>query len=423
MKTGAPARHALRLSAPQRDALRLHRTHRFMVLIAGRRWGKTRLAVAALGVAAASIVKGRAWYVAPTREMAKDIAWEPLREQLGPLIVAENASELTIVLTSGSTITLKSADEPDRLRGRALDCVVLDEFAQIAPETWDAVLRPALATTQGRALFIGTPDGRNWAYDLFRRAQEDTTGQWVARQYTTAQGGFVPADELSAARETMDSRLFRQEFEATFETAAGRVHHAFAWSAAPDGNVAPVVDDPALPLLVGLDFNVHPMSAVLATKVVDELHVHDAWQVPTSNTEEVAGELRRRYPDRRIIVYPDPSGKARKTSAPVGQTDFTILQRHGMQVVAPAAAPAVVDRINAVNALLCNASGRRRLLVAPKAKPLLRALDGLTYKPDTSMPDKTGGFDHLCDALGYLVWSGCNPLTRDAVAVTSFSMG
>ncbi len=419
MIAAEPTKHRIAFKPKQLEVLRALHRHRFVVWIAGRRSGKTRTAVGALGIASAT--KARSWYIAPTRQMAKDIAWEPLQEVLRPLIVGVNASDLTLTLHTGATITLHSADEPDRLRGRSLDLVVLDEFAQIAPETWSAVLRPSLATTNGKALFIGTPDGRNWAYDLFRQAQSDTSGQWCALQHTTAQCGWVPEPELKAARETMDARLYRQEFEATFETAAGRVYDAFQWKDAPDGNTAAVTDDDKLPLLVGLDFNINPMSAVLAVRRVDELHVLDAWQIQTSNTEEVAQELRRRYPKRPITVYPDPSGNARKTSAPAGQTDFTILRSYGLHVVAPPAAPLVVDRINAVQALLCNAEGRRRLLIHPRATALLGALDKLTYKPETSAPDKTGGFDHITDALGYLVWSGCNPINTGQVTRSHFS--
>jgi hypothetical protein len=419
--TATAERHAIRLSERQRHVLRLHRQHRFTVLIAGRRWGKTRLAIAALAVAGAQ-PNARAWYIAPTRQMAKDIAWEPLQEVLRPLIVSVNASDLQLTLHTGAKIALHSADEPDRLRGRALDLVVPDEFAQMDPEIWDAVLRPSLATTNGRALFIGTPDGRNWAYDLFRCAQSDTTGDWTAINERTIDGGFVPEAELAAARASMDVRLYRQEFEATFETAAGRVYDAFRWADAPAGNLA-AVEDTGAELLVGLDFNINPMSVVLAVKVADELHVLDAWQIQTSNTEEVAREIRARFPNRSIIVYPDPSGNARKTSAPAGQTDFTILRSHGFRVVAPAAAPMVVDRINAVQALLCNAEDRRRLLIHPRATALLRALDGLSYKPGTSAPDKAGGFDHITDALGYLVWSGCNPIRVNAVTISDFTMG
>jgi Terminase large subunit, T4likevirus-type, N-terminal len=411
--------HELWFKPKQREVLDAMDVFRFVVWIAGRRSGKTRTAVGALAKASA-VPRARSWYVAPTRQMAKDIAWEPLQDVLRPMIVAVNASDLTLTLHTGATITLHSADEPDRLRGRSLDLVVLDEFAQITPETWDAVLRPSLATTNGKALFIGTPDGRNWAYDLFRKAQSDETGQWKALQHTTAECGWVPAMELKAARESMDSRLYRQEFEATFETAAGRVYDAFRWADAPDGNLSPVTDGDET-LLIGLDFNINPMSAVFALKRVDELHVLDAWQIQTSNTEEMAQEIRRRYPDRRITVYPDPSGNARKTSAPAGQTDFTILRRHGFNVIAPTSAPIVVDRINAVQALLCNAEGRRRLLIDPRAKALVSALDKLSYKVDTNAPDKTGGFDHITDALGYMVWSGCNPLRTTAVSTSTFT--
>lgn len=420
--TATAERHVIRLSDRQRAVLRAHRQHRFTVLIAGRRWGKTRLAIAALAVAGAQ-TNARAWYVAPTRQMAKDIAWEPLQEILRPMIVAVNASDLQLTLHTGAKITLHSADEPDRLRGRALDLVVPDEFAQMDPAVWDAVLRPSLATTNGKALFIGTPDGRNWAYDLFRRAQSDTSGDWYAVNERTVDGGFVPESELLAARESMDARLYRQEFEATFETAAGRVYDAFQWSEHPAGNIVRVEDDASLPLLVGLDFNVNPMSAVLAVKRADELHVLESWQIQTSNTDEVARELQRRFPKRKIIIYPDPSGNARKTSAPAGQTDFTILRAFGFNVIAPSAAPMVVDRINAVQALLCNAEGRRRLLLHPQATALLRGLDGLSYKPGLSVPDKAGGFDHITDALGYLVFSACNPLPINRVSITDFSLG
>jgi len=173
---------------------------------------------------------------------------------------------------------------------------------------------------------------------------------------------------------------------------------------------------PSQELLVGMDFNVNPMSVTLGVKAGDQLHIFDAIEVATSNTEEVAQMLRQRYPNRRVIVCPDPSGNARKTSAAVGQTDFTILQRQGFYVDAAHKAPLISDRINAVQALLKDAAGTRRLLVHPKARALVRSLDGLTYKEDTSIPDKNSGLDHMADALGYLVWQRFNLLeTRRAV--------
>ena len=157
--------------------------------------------------------------------------------------------------------------------------------------------------------------------------------------------------------------------------------------------------------------------AVIAVRAGDECHVLDALEVPSSNTEEVAAEYRARFPGRRIIVCPDPSGRARKSSAPVGQTDFTILERAGFEVRAPNAAPPVVDRVNNVQAMLCSADGRRRVKVHPRAHTLIRSLDGLTYKEGTSQPDKTLGLDHLPDALGYLLWQEFNVLARRNVPV------
>jgi hypothetical protein len=294
---------------------------------------------------------------------------------------------------------------------------VLDEFAFIDPGAWSDVVRPALADRAGRALFITSPSGYNWAYDLYMRGNAGEHG-WAAWQFTTLDGGRVPESELIEARATLDPRIYRQEFEASFETLQGRVYSNFD----RNENVSDVVDTGA-EILVGLDFNVNPMSAVLAVKAGDQCHVLDSWEMPVSNTEEVGAELKARYGNRRVVVCPDPSGRARKTSAPVGETDFTILQRYGFSVRAPNAAPAVVDRINNTQAMLFSADGRRRLQIHPRAAPLIRALDGLTYKEGpkgTSQPDKTLGLDHITDALGYLLWSQFNLLENRKATTTTW---
>jgi hypothetical protein len=395
---------------------------RFRVVIAGRRFGKTKLACVDLAATACATPGETSWYIAPTVKMAKDLVWEQLKETLAPWTLRTNEVDLTIRLFNRHTVALHSADRPDRLVGRGLVFVALDEFVQILPKLWTKVIRPALSDKVGRALFISSPEGMNWGYDLWMRGQNPDDPRWASWQFTTLQGGRVSAEEVEAAREDMDARTFRQEYEATFESAVGRVYESFVVKALPDGNIcADLEDDPSAPLLVGMDFNVNPMSAVLAVKRGDELHVLDELSIQTSNTAEMASEIRRRYPARRVIVYPDPSGNARKTSAPVGQTDFTLLRAEGFQVMAPPAAPAIADRYNAVNTLSCSAAQRRRLLVHPRATTLAKALSSFRYKEGTSLPDKTGGFDHITDALGYLVWSACNPLVRSGVSSSSFS--
>lgn len=191
----------------------------------------------------------------------------------------------------------------------------------------------------------------------------------------------------------------------------GRVYSSFKNKPFPEGNIDESIRDTGAELYVGMDFNVNPMSAVIAVKVADECLVLNALEIQTSNTEEMAGELKRRYPNRRIIVCPDPAGKQRKTSAPIGQTDYTILQRHGFEVRAPNAAPLVVDRVNNAQQMYDH-EGRRRVRVHPDAKPLITALTNLTYKEGTSQPDKSSGYDHLPDAFDYLLWQEFNVLTR-----------
>lgn len=317
-------------------------------------------------------------------------------------IAATNETDLSVELNNGTVAALRGADNYDALRGVGLDFVVMDEFADMHADAWFEVLRPMLADKQGRALWIGTPKGYNHFHDLYRYAQD--TPEWGAWQFTTADGTRVAEDEIAAARRDMGEREFRQEFMATFEALAGRVYSNFD----RDQNVQDLQDNGGT-LYIGMDFNVDPMTAVIAVKAADQLHIIDEIEMGDSNTELMAGEIKRRFKQRNVVVYPDPSGRARKTSAPVGRTDFAILSNAGFDVRAPRQAAPVVDRINTVQAAMKSAEGTRRLFVDRKCKHLIRALDGLTYI--NNQPDKSGGLDHITDALGYLVM-GELPLRR-----------
>ena len=170
-------------------------------------------------------------------------------------------------------------------------------------------------------------------------------------------------------------------------------------------------------IMVGMDFNVNPMSAVFAVRAGGQIHVIDEATIANGNTEEMVRLIKRKYPHRRIQIYPDPTGNARKTSAPVGQTDFTILREAGFAVLAPSSPYMVADKINTVNSAMCTATGVRRVLISPRCRELIRGLDGLTYREGTSEPDKTLGLDHITDALGYLLlWE--LPLRGKSGAIT-----
>jgi len=400
----------------RRAQLRVYRCPaRFVVWVAGRRSGKTRVALAKLVVKASEKAGSLNYYIGPTYTQAKKIIWRTLKRHTPrEYILGVNESELSMELVNGSIIQLLGADHPDSLRGPGPDFVVFDEFRWMNPAVWYEVIQPAMADTEGGALFITSPDGFGWPYDLYLKGQSGDP-LWRSFQNTTLEGGWVRQAEIERARGDLDARLFRQEYEASFEAMQGRVYANFDRALFPAGNLDPTLEDAGGELLIGQDFNVNPMATVIAQRAGDECHILDALEIPTSNTEELARELKARYANRPIVVCPDPSGRARKTSAAVGVTDFSILERAGFQVRAPKQAPLVVDRVNVVQSMLCAADGRRRLRVHPRAAKLVKALEGLVYKEGTSQPDKSSGLDHITDALGYLCWEEFNLITpRDA---------
>jgi hypothetical protein len=373
--------------------------HRFICVVAGRRFGKTHLSIRQLCYHAKDPDK-TVWYCAPTYRQAKQIVWRKLKNKLQDLRWTKkvNESELSIELKNGSIISLKGADNADSLRGVGLDYLVMDEFADIDPEAWFEVLRPTLADREGGALFIGTPKGLgNWAHELYNMPTEQPE-QWSSYQFTTIEGGNVKPEEIEAARRDLDERTFRQEFLATFETYAGRIYYAFD----RQNNVAELTELDLSVIYIGIDFNIDPMSAVLAIRKGDTLYVFDEIRMFSSNTQELVAEISARYPKSRIWAYPDPASRQRKTSAG-GTTDLTILQNAGFVVKCPTSHTPVRDRINAVNSRLKDSTGVRHLYISPKCKYTIEGLERQTYKEGTVQPDKDSGYDHQMDALGYMV--------------------
>jgi hypothetical protein len=403
----------LKLRPRQAQAFRCEK--RFIIVVAGRRWGKTMLALCWLVVNAFSGNNRTLYYVAPNCRQARRIAWALLQQMIpGTARRCTSQLQLSIELLNGSMIQLHGASNPDSLRGVGLDFVVLDEFADMASDIWPSVIRPMLADRRGRALFIGTPRSYNHFYDLYMAAK--ALENWGPFQYRTDEGGYVPSDELASLRAEMDPKRYAQEFGASFQTLQNRVYHAFD----RERNVTSLPPLPNADLLIGMDFNCDPMTAVIAQRAGDQCQIIDEIVLTNSNTQEMMQEINRRYKGRNGVVHPDPSGNARKTSAPVGQTDFVIIEQAGWPVYRTSPYP-LVDRINTVNARLCNADGKRMLLISPKCTHLIKALDGLTYKEGTKIPDKRSGLDHIADAAGYLIM-GVLPMVTDTVSVQTVSL-
>lgn len=373
---------------------------RFKVVCAGRRFGKSVLALRTIAEVARH-PDSKVMYVAPTYQMCRNIVWGPLKNKLRDLnwIKKVNESRLEIVLRNNSIIMLRGADSPDSLRGIGLNAAIIDEVADIKPEVWTEVLRPTLSDKSGIAMFLGTPKGvGNWFKDLYDMA--DVNDDWQAWQFTTLDGGNVPEEEVEAAKRDLDPMTFLQEYGASFNTATNQVYYAFK----PENNVKKYeVDKEKLKnIIIGTDFNVSPMATVVAVQTMTGLHIIDEICLYSSNTDEMVAEVRNRYPKQHITCFPDPAGVQRKTSAG-GRTDISILQNAGWDVKYKPRHPLVKDRINSVNSLLLNTNGDSRLLIDPKCKELIKCLARFSYKEGTLIPDKNGKADysHFPDALGY----------------------
>ena len=194
---------------------------RFKVVAAGRRFGKSRLAAWILLIKALQSDSKDVFYIGPTFQQSKDIMWSMLKELGQDLIVDayENTARLTLV--NGRKIFLKGSDRPDTLRGVGLAYVVLDEYASMKPNVWEQIIRPTLADVKGGALFIGTPAGKNHFYELYNEAKKED--DWETFSFNSTDNPYIDDEEIEAARKSMSSMAFRQEFEASFETFTGGI--------------------------------------------------------------------------------------------------------------------------------------------------------------------------------------------------------
>jgi phage terminase large subunit-like protein len=195
---------------------------RFKVVSAGRRFGKSRLAAWVLLINALQSKSKDVFYVGPTFQQSKDIMWGMLKDLGKDVIKAAHENTAVLTLINDRKIYLKGSDRPDTLRGVGLQYVVLDEYASMKPEVWEMILRPTLADVKGGALFIGTPAGKNHFYKLFMEASE-AEDDWESFQYQSTDNPLLDPKEIAAAKSTMSTQAFRQEFEATFETFSGGI--------------------------------------------------------------------------------------------------------------------------------------------------------------------------------------------------------
>ncbi|PXW42069.1 terminase family protein [Klebsiella oxytoca] len=354
-------------------------------------------------------IEDEIWYCAPTQKQARRVFWRRLKQAIPRhwRVSKPNESDMVITLNSGHILRCVGLNNYDDLRGSGLFFVLVDEWADCPYAAWEEVIRPMLSTCKytingitfvgGHALRIGTPKGFNHCYDSWLAGQDGREPDHKSWLYTSIQGGNVPPEELEAARRKMDPRTFRQEYEASFENYQGVVYYCFDRRK----NHTDETVKPGEALHIGMDFNVGKMAAVVYVlrdglpRAIDEF-------MDVFDTPAMIEAIKARYGEGKhtISIYPDASGKNRKSSN-ASESDISLLYDAGFSVLVNDSNPAVRDRINSVNSMLCNTYGERRLKVNTVTCPkFTQCLERQVYN-DKGEPDKKGGFDHGNDGGGY----------------------
>jgi len=384
----------------------LHKPHqevfvspaRFKVISAGRRWGKSYLGSFLLLKAAYETPNGIFWFISPTQSMSRTIIWDVLKEKVIPELVRNiNESRLEIELINGAKITLKSAEKYDNLRGASLSAVIFDEVASMRnfAEIWQKSIRPALSDRLGFAIFISSPAGRNHFFDLYNRAKQ--LENWDSWQFTTASGGYVLESEIEAARADMDAQAFRQEYYATFESFQGVIVKDFNRDTHIEHDF---ILQPHEHIFMGCDLNVNIMPAALAVIRNDTVIFFDEFY-GNLDTPELIRDVRLKYPDRAISVFPDNSA-GQRSSLRADTSSLQLFKENFTRVFTKTKNPRIMDRIHSFNHMVMDANGDIRLKMTPNCKHLTESCEKHTYADD-GLPDKKSGYDHMFDGASYFI--------------------
>ena len=402
------------IPTPEQMAL-VHDQVRFKVVPAGRRSGKTERAKRYLVKKAMKVV-GMYFAAAPTNQQAKKIWWDDLKLLSFSHLQKKrpNESELIIWLDNGSQIHVFGLEVPERIEGSPWDGGIIDEIANIKPHAWEANIKPALDTFDPRrpnykawCWLIGVPDGLNHYYDLYEYSTTMNDPEW--RGYTWKSSDILPKETIEAAKRSMSAKQFRQEYEASFESAFGRIyedyskenfdystiqsHERLCWS--HDQNFTPLSS--CISVLRNNGNTVHFLDEIVLTSAVAQ------------NTALEFVEKYRNHKNRVVALFGDPAGRAGEKHG--HRSDYTIiegiLRQNGWQVNREVgrAAPAIKDRQNTVRAKICNGMNERTLFVNPEtAKWCHKGLSTVQFKEGSSFQeDDRNKYQHITTAIGYQV--------------------
>lgn len=411
---------------------------RFNVVPAGRRSGKTELAKRKGIVKAISPQKFiDGWYVfaAPTHAQAKRIFWKDVKRLIPKWTVLDvSESELTIKLLNGAEITVLGLDKAERIEGRPIDWICIDEYGNCKKKIWDENIRPALSTIgrPGSAWLIGVPEGRNHYWITAKRAQAVGTsireGKNIPWSKTWDHFHWVSADildpeEIESAMHELDQLTFDQEYNASFLNFNGRAYYAFDREKQANERVRYAK---GRPLVFAFDWNVEPGTASVCQEQIYRgkqknispcftAVIGEVWIPKNSNTRKVCNKLIEEWGFHKGLVYcyGDATGGARG-SAKVKGSDWDIVRDmlkpvfgNSLRIRQNKSNPPERSRLNAMNSRLMSVDNTIRMLIDPISCPhIVDDLEGVVLVEGGSGEidkDDNPLMTHLTDGLGYYV--------------------
>jgi len=345
------------------------------------------------------------WYVAPTYGQAKELAWDILNRMIPVELMKKkpNESELKITLLNGATIHLKGADNPETLVGRGLRGIIIDEVAKIRnnKRVWEEILRPSLSDYQGFAVFISTPQGKDYFWDLWMKGQRKEDG-YESWQFKTEDNPFIPRSEIKAAQDTMTDRYFRQEYEASFEDFTGLVWPEF------DEKLC-VIDPFEIPnwweSVSAIDTAMSGTTAALKA-VIDEygcIYIVSEYYEQNKRASEVSEAIRDWNPG---AWYIDPAAKIKNVPR-AGQL-FGLFDEYADNGIH--AWPAEND-VNAGINRVAEYFRAGKLKIFRNCTNLIQEIEKYHWSDERETnsgiltPKPYKSFDHACDAMRYIVMS------------------
>ena len=384
---------------------------RFFVMVCGRRFGKTT-ASAMEATYLASQPNKRIWLVGLSYDKADLMfreVWQKMVVGRQNDIIRASEKERYIKFKWNTTVEAKSADNPDSLVGEGLDLLIIDEAAKVKRKIWDMYLSPTLSDRKGKAIFITTPEGFNWVYDLYLLGKEDEL--WESHQAPSWDNHYAfpngTTDQFLLERKrNMAKEVYEQEYGAKFTSFAGRVYPFER-----DLDVGKFPYNPNFPTFCSIDFGyrmpavgwfqLYRVGGIWHINMIDEI-IHKT-NVKTDTLADMI--LAKRYNVRKY--YGDPAGMQAQGQSGLG--DIEIFRRKGIKVDTKRdkVSRNIASGISHVRGYIENAAGQRFFHIDEKCTQIMKDLENYRYpepkegsdlKPE---PVKDGYHDHGCDMIRY----------------------